>query len=274
MSRLEIARDAFADCFRSGRLWLLQFFANPMLLALFIAWLLIPVSSALHLVFNFLFALVLLVAGLTLHAGTVNSFLDRRGDSSAPLWTAFRRALRHLLPVAIWLAFACFVWLVVNRLAAYQSAWPNYARSILSASLRRHITVYFLNNMFSTVAFIVRWILFPGLLLPFLLQTADRGFHGFGKHGFSAWKKTVWSINYWLVLLFAALLGVFVTEKIMAWAPDFKSSTFHSEAISLALRIFVSYLFGLFSWVLTCSLVGRCAATAGDSAYDAGNAAA
>jgi hypothetical protein len=265
MSRLETTRGAFADCFCSGRLWLIQFLANPILLALFVVWLLIPVASSLHLVFNFLFALVLLVAGLTLHAGTLNYFIDGQGSISAPLWPAFRRTLRHLLPVAICVAVACLLWLVANKLEAYQSTFPNYVRSILSVSLRRHITVHALDNLFAVVVFTARWILAPGLLSPLLLQAADRGFSGFGKQGFSAWRKTVWNVTYWLVLAFAALLGVFVTGKLMAWAPDFKTSTFHSEAISLTLRLFVSYLFGLFSWMLTCSLLGRCAAATGSS---------
>ncbi len=124
MLRLEMARGAFADCFRCGRLWLIQFFANPILLALFAAWLLIPVASNLHLVFNFLFVFVLLVAALTLHACTLNFFVDRQSSDTAPLWPAARRALRHLIPVAICVAVFCLLWLLVNKIRSLPLEFP------------------------------------------------------------------------------------------------------------------------------------------------------
>ncbi len=274
MSHLEIARGAFMDCFRSPRLWLGQFFANPVLFALLVAWLFIPVASSLHLLFNFVFAFLLAVVTLTLHAGTINFFVDRQSGQDAPLWPAFRRALRHLIPVAVCVAVLCLLWLLVNALGSLQTAFPPYVRSNLPVSLRRHITLPALDTMFSAVLFVVRWIFVPGFLLPLILQAADRGFRAFGRQGFSAWRRTIFSPSYWLVLFLAALLGVFTTQKLMAWTPDFKTSTFHFEAFSLVWRIFVAYLLGLFSWILTCSVVSRCAAASGSSSDVAGNPSA
>ena len=274
MSRFEIAGNSFKDCFRGGRLWLLQLVANLILLALLVAWLLVPVASNLHLIVNFVFASVLIVAVLWLHGGTLNYFVDRQRSESAPLWSAFRRALSHLIPFAVCVAVLCLLWLLVGKLDAYQPAFPAYLRSTLPVSIRRHVTLPALDTLFSVFLFVIRWILAPGLLLPFFAQTADCGFRGFGPQGFYAWKKTVSSVAYWLVLLIAALLGVFATQKLMAWTPDFKTSTFHSEAISFAARFFFAYVFGLFSWMLACSVVGRCNAAAGSSRNVAGNPAA
>jgi hypothetical protein len=274
MSRLEIVLGAFRDCFRTGRLWIVQFFANPILLALFIAWLLIPVASNLHVVFNFVFVFALIAAVLTLHAGTLNYFVDRQNSESAPLLSAFRRALRHLLPTAICVAVLSLLWLLANALGSLQTAFPPYVRSILPVSLRRHISLPALDALFSVVLFISRWIFAPGLLLPLLAQAADRGFRGFDLQGFRAWRKTVLSLAYWLVLTFAALLGVLAAQRLMAWTPDFKTSTTHSEAISLAWRLFVAYLFGLFSWMLTCSVLGRYSAAARSSSDVSGNPSA
>jgi hypothetical protein len=128
--------------------------------------------------------------------------------------------------------------------------------------------------LFSVVLIISRWIFAPGLLLPFLAQAAAHGFRGFDQQGFRAWRKTVLSLAYWLALTFAALLGVFATQKLMAWTPDFKTSTTHSEAISLAWRLFIAYLFGLFSWMLTCSVLGRYSAAAESSSDVTGNPSA
>jgi hypothetical protein len=274
MFSLEIARGAFSDCFRSPRLWLIQLFANPILFALFVAWLLIPVASNLHLAYNFVFSFALIVAVLTLHAGTLNCFVDRQSGENTPLWHAFRRAFGHLIPVAICVAVFCLLWLLVGKLEAYQSNFPAYVRSTLPVALRRHITLATLDDLFSVVLFLLRWVLAPGSLLPLLVQASDRGFRGFGKEGLVAWRKSLFSFSYWLVLVVAAVLGVVATEKIMAWTPNFRMSTTHSEAISLAWRLFVSYLFGLFSWMLACSVVGRCATTGGTSSNVAGNPAA
>jgi len=265
MSRFAIAANAFKDCFQAGRLWLLQFFANPILLALLVAWLLIPVASNFHLIVNFVFAVVLIVAVLWLHGGTLSYFVDRQRREGAPLWPAFRRALSHLIPFAICVGIFCLLWLLVGKLDEYQSTFPAYFRSTLPVSLRRRVTLPALDTLFSAFLFVVRWIVTPGLLLPLFAQTADCGFRGFGSQGFSAWKKIIFSGAYWLVLLLAALLGVLATQKLMAWTPDFKTSTFHSEAISFAARLFFAYLFGLFSWILACSVVGRYNASAGSS---------
>jgi hypothetical protein len=274
MSRLEIMRGAFTDCFRSPRLWLIQFFANVILFALLVAWLLVPVASNLHVVFNFVFAALLLVATLTLYSGTLNACLDRLRGASAPLWPAFRRALRHILPVAICIAAFCFLWLLVNALGSFQTAFPPYVRSTLPVSLRRNISLHALDNLFSAALFVARWVLAPGLLLPLLLQTSDLGFRGFARHGLSAWRKTIFNFSYWLTLLVAALVGVLATQKLMAATPDFKTSTFHGEVLSFAARLVVAYLLGLFSWILTCSVVSRGAAADGISTDVPGNPAA
>lgn len=273
MSHFEIARAAFADCYRSRHLWLIQFFANPILFGLFAAWLLVPVASNLHLVWNVLFALFLLAATLVLHAGTMNGFFDCGHREASPLWPAFRRAARHLLSIAVCVAFIYLLWLLIDKLGALRDSLPAYVRSTFPVFLRRHINLPALDELFSAVLFVSRWILAPGLVFPLLLQAADRGFRGFGLRGLSAWKKAILNPLYWLLISSSALLGVFASQVLMDWTPDFRVSTFHSEAFSLAWRLFVSYLLGLFCWLLVCSVVGRCAVAAGISSDLPGNSA-
>lgn len=274
MLRFDIARDALADCFRNGRIWLVQFLANPILFALCVAWLLIPVANGLDLIVNFIVALALLTATLTLHAATFNYFSDRQPGERTPLWPPLRRALQHLVPLAICAVVFYLLWLFVDKLDSYQTVFPVYLRSTFPAWLRRHVSLPALDTLFSAVIFLARWIFVPALLLPLLVQVADRGFHGFGKQGLAAWKKSIFSLAYWLVLLLAALLGVLATDKIMAMTPDFKTSTFHGETISLIFRLAIAYVLGLFSWLLVCSMVGRCAAAARASADVPGNSPA
>lgn len=273
MSRLEIAGSALKDCARNLQLWLVQFFANIILFALFAAWLRIPVSSAVQLIFNFVLILILIAATLILHAGTLNYVSDRRSGHDSSLLLSFRRGLRHVLAVAVCVAVIVVLWWVVSALESLQANLPAFIRSMLPAFLRRHVTLPALDTLFSSAVFVLRWIVVPGFVLPFLLQAADRGFGGFNREGWAAWKRAILSWTYWLVLVAAALIGVFATQALMAWTPDFRTSTFGSEAFSLTLRLTFSYLLGLFAWMLTCSSVGRHAA--GGTSHDvSGNPAA
>lgn len=257
MIRLEIVRDAFLDCVRNGRLLVLHIVANPILFGLFALWLLIPVASGFHLLLNFIVAVGLLGVVITLHAGTLNYYSDAQ-PGGTPFFPPFRRALRHLFPVAVCVAVFCVLWLSVEKLESFQITFPAYLRSTFPVSLRRHVTQSSLESMFTAAIFFLRWILVPAFVLPLTFQAADRGFRGFGKDGLSAWSKTVFNLSFWIILLVGALIGVLGSEKIMALTPDFKTSTFHGELASLTVRLPIAYFLGLFPWLLACSMVGRC----------------
>lgn len=259
MFRFEIVRHAFLDCARNGRLLLLQVFANPILFGLFALWLLIPVASSLHLLLNFIVAVALLAIVITLHAGTLNYYSDCQFGGT-PFWSPFRRALRHLLPVAICVAVFCLLWLFVDKLASYQTAFPTYLRSTFPASLRRHVTLSSLESLFTAIIFFARWIFVPAILLPLIFQAADRGFRGFGKDGLFAWRNTALNLPYWLVLIVCPLIGVLGSAKIMALTPDFRTSTYRFELASLIVRLPIAYVLGLFPWLFVCSVVNRCGA--------------
>jgi len=257
MATFSVAVDTFRGCFRSWRLWLLQFFLNPLLFGLFTLWLLIPLASAFHVALN-IFVLVLLVAAfLLLHAGTLNYFYSQDANETASLRTAFAGALRNLLPVALGAALLYLLFLLASAASAYTDAYPPYLRSIMPAFLRRQVGLSTIQGFFDALLFALRWILVPGLVLPFLASASHLGFRGFGPRGFAAWKHTVLSLSYWAFLILAVLLGVLATQKIMGMTPDFRTSTYAQEKNSLILRASASYLLGLFAWMLVCSLVGR-----------------
>lgn len=257
MATFSVAVDAFKGCFHNWRLWLLQFFVNPLLLGLFTLWLLIPVANAFHIALNIFVLVLLVVAFLLLHAGTLNYFFSQTANEPAPLRSAFAAALRNLLPVALCAALLYLLFLLAGVLGAYTDAYPPYLRSIMPAFLRRHVGLSTIQGFFDALLFALRWILVPGLVLPFLASASHLGFRGFGRRGFAAWKLAVPSVSYWVLLIFAALVGVLATQKIMGMTPDFRTSTFAQEKNSLILRASASYLLGLFAWMLVCSLVGR-----------------
>jgi hypothetical protein len=257
MATFAVAVDAFKGCFRNWRLWLLQFFVNPLLFGLFTLWLLIPLANAFHVALNIFVVVLLVAAFLLLHAGTLNYFYSQDANETAPLRSAFAVAFRNLLAVALGAAVLYLLFFLASSASAYTDAFPPYLRSIMPAFLRKQVGLSTIQGFFDALMFALRWILVPGLVLPFLASASHFGFRGFGRRGFAAWKHTVLSLSYWALLILAALVGVLATQKIMDLTPDFRTSTFAQERTSLILRASASYLLGLFAWMLTCSLVGR-----------------
>jgi len=257
MSRFEEPRLILTGSLRSGSVLLLQFFLNPILFALFALWLLIAEATVWQLALNVVLAIVIVAGGLLLHGGTLNYFSDRFRDESAGVAKAFGRALRHLGAITVCAVVIYWIWSLAGGLGDYDQTVPTYLRSTLPALLRQHISLGFLIGAYDAAIFLLRWVVIPGLLLPLLLRAADQGFRGFGRAGWTAWKNTIASFQYWLILLVAALLGVYATDKLMDWRPGSKDTTFSTETASLVLRLFFAYLLGLFSWLLACALIGR-----------------
>lgn len=255
MSRVALIRGSVADAFSNPRLWLLHLFSNALLFALATTWLLIPVANTFHLIGNVVLVVVLLAAVLILHGGTLNYFSGRQSNSL--LFPAFRRAALHLFAILACLIVFYLLWLVVDKCESYGGTLPAYLRSILPVSLRRHITLSALDYLFAAVIFSARWIVAPGLVLPGLLQASSEGFRAFRWANLSTWRRSLSGPTYWFLLAIASVVGVLVTEKIMALTPDFKTSTFHGEALSLAARLFCAYVLAVFSWFLACSVVAR-----------------
>jgi len=257
MSRLSLIRDSFRDTFSSPRLWLLHFFANAILFALVSAWLLIPVANTFHLILNAALGILLLIAVLILHAGTLNYFADRQNDRDSTLSGSLRRAARHLAAIAACLIVFYGLWLLVDKCETYSDTLPAYIRSTLPVALRRHLTLPALDGLFAAILFAARWIFAPALVLPLLLQSANQGFRGFTFTGISAWGRSIANISYWFLLAVAAIAGVVVAGKVMNLTPDFKISTFHAELLSFAARLSFAYLLAICAWLLACSVVVR-----------------
>ncbi len=268
MVTFSVAVDDFKGCFRNWRLWLLQFFLNPLLFGLFTLWLLLPVANAFHVTLNVLVAIILFAAILVLHAGMLNYFYSQSENEVAPLRKAFASALRNLLPVILCAVVLYLFFQISGKVHAYEETFPPYLRSMMPAFLRRQVGLSMLQEIFDAVLFVLNWVLVPGLIFPFLASAAHSGFRGLGRRGFAAWKSAVLSPSYWVLLLLGALVGVLATQKIMGMTPDFSTSTYAQERTSLIFRASVSYLLGLWAWMLVCSVVGRRAGKSAETSSD------
>jgi hypothetical protein len=257
MSTVSASREAIAGSFSNWRLWLIQFLANPLLLVLFAAWLLIPVASAWQIGLNIVLAIFLITACAALHAGTMNYFYDWYREEHVSLRMEFRRAFRNLLPFLLWVAVYFALWMLVDRLDNYRYTLPTYIRSELSAAMRRHISYPLMASFYAGLVFAVRWILLPGVWLPFAMSAANFGFRGFAGKGIRAWVSAALSLSYWVILTLAAVIGVFAAGQFANWTADFRTSTYRHEMISMVLRLFFSYSLALCAWMLVCSALGR-----------------
>src|SRR5258708_18821809 len=102
MSEFEETRLVLGGSLRSGRLWLVQFFVNPILAGLFAAWLLIPEAKIWQLGLSVLLVAVIAAAALVLHAGTLNYFSDQFRGQSAAVSTTFGRAMRDFSALVVY----------------------------------------------------------------------------------------------------------------------------------------------------------------------------
>jgi hypothetical protein len=265
VSRFSLIRPAYSAAFRSGWVWLIQFFGNLVLCVCFTLWLWIPVAHVWQVAASVFGAVGLLCGALVLHGGTLDYFRDRAADGRACLGATFGRAFRHLAAFVIWLLIAYLLWRLFDGLDAYSEQVPTFLRSEFPVWLRRHVTLNALENAYALGQFVLQWIVAVGLLLPPALQTANLGFRGFGKKGLVAWGRTIARLDYWIVVAIAAIVGVWASNWDLSWRPTGPDATANMETVSLVLRLLLAYLLMLASWLTTCSMLGACAARSGDS---------
>jgi len=257
MARWSSLVEALTSSIRNWRLWLLQFIGNAAIFALFLGWLQVPDAHWWQLLFQFLLMVLIAAAVLVLQGGTLNYFqsVHLEGSKQAPLPQAFLRALKHILAMAVWVLVFYFLRSLVGRLDDYDQSFPGYLRSGFPAWLRRMISEPALDNIYSGFVSLLRWVVLPGLLLPFALFSADRGFRGL--IALRDWSKTVRSIAYWIVVAAAAVIGVWLVQVIMDWKLNPNTSTLRGEEASFFTRQLVAYLLCLLAWFLACSMLGR-----------------
>jgi hypothetical protein len=261
MARWSSLKDAKAALLVSvnWRLWLIQFLGNALLFLAFVWWLRIGVGHWWQLFGQFILIIAIGIATLLLHGGTLNYFLsahqDKDAAKSALLVPAFKKALKHLPAIAVWAMIFFVLRGLIEKLDQYAVSFPGYLRSEFPVWLRRMISEPALDDIYSGLVALLRWVILPGLLLPSALFCADRGFRGF--IALRDWGRTIRSFMYWLVLVFASILSVYCIGLIMDWKLDPKTATLAAEKTSLAFRLLFSYLLGIFSWFLVCSMLGR-----------------
>jgi hypothetical protein len=248
-------RSTLVSAIHHPRLWIVQFVGNALILVIFALWLHIPDAHWWQLLFQFLIIVALAVGLLVLHGGTLNYFADVDKDKAAGLATPFRQALKHLPAFLIFVVIFYFILHLVGKLDDYQYQVPGYLRSEFPAFLRRLISEEGMDNFYLFCVAALRWVIVPGLLLPLGLVCAQLGFRGFAS--FRIWERTIRKVAYWVVMIVAALIGAYLTDKILGWTLNPDTATLGAEKTWLAFRLLVAYLLALFSWLWVCAMLGH-----------------
>src|SRR5260370_1944879 len=161
MSDVEEPRLVVGGSLRSGRLWVVQFFVNPIVAGLFAAWLLIPEPKTWQLGLSVLLVAVIAAAALVLHAGTLNYFSDQFREQSAAVTTSFGRAMRHFAAIVVCALVFYLVWALAGGFDRYHEIFPTYVRSMLTASIRLPTHLGPASRISHTLVFLLRHVACP-----------------------------------------------------------------------------------------------------------------
>jgi hypothetical protein len=253
MSRLRVVGDVFRNGPGNWRLWVLHTIANPLLFVLFAGWLLIPEGTGWQLGLSLAGVVVLATAALAVHSVTLGYLVLQDRSAPRPLVAAFTRALRTLVALAVCAAAAYLLWSSANLLDVYRITFPAYVRAAMPAFVRRSVSGSEIEDAYAAVTFGVRWIFWPGLLLPFVAAVASCGFAGFVRGGSALWRG-VRSGFYWVVIAAAAFAGVILAPALVTWHPPAREASFAGDSISMAIRFSLAFFIALASWLTVCSM--------------------
>ena len=255
MTFLKSLRDILVSSVSSLRLWLFEIVGVALMLAVWFGWLHINDKYWWQLLFSGIVAVVIGLLAIIVSAGALDYTLDlARDKATASAVGAVRRALWHLLSFLLWAVLGLVCWAVVLWITDYKHSFPGWLRSELPAWLRRIISEPAIDSAYNLLMEFLFWVLAPAIMLPLGALCADKGFRGF--ISFRLWFRMARSLATWFVLIVAALLGIYCTDKLLDWKLSEKASLFAEESW-LGIRLIVVYLLKVFAWLLVCSALAR-----------------
>lgn len=210
---------------KSTRLLLIMhFLGNAILLWVAYQWLNIDESSMAKLAIWVVTAVAIMIAALWLHGSAMAHFAS---EDRSRLGPALGTALKHLLPLFVLSLFVVVIYIALG-------AWDSSVDT--NSSTFRKIT--------DVALWLLRWLIFPVLLLPLAANVATKGFRGYTGEAWRLSKRAI----YWIEVVVLLLAGIWVPLKIVTWVPKFDA--FGLQFTSLLIRFFVAYLLFVVAWLL------------------------
>ena len=110
-----------------------------------------------------------------LHGATFASFLGRQSG----LRDSFRTALRNLFPILAAVALVLCLYILVGLWADYSTQPAFTISSWLTLKLRKPVKPNSVYRIFRIVTWLVRWVVLPVLVLPWIAGISANGWSGF-----------------------------------------------------------------------------------------------
>src|SRR5215472_2673682 len=159
-------RDLVVDGVRRMRhawIWIvLEFIGVALLIVLGLVWTRIPEKHVWQVLLTLLVPLIVMAAFVALQAGAFRAFLRPVGESSRRVSLAWGAAT-----LLIWIAIGWLLWALLDRFDDRIVPWADYLNSKAGVYARAHWASYArLSRDLHWVAWILRWVVVPGLLIP------------------------------------------------------------------------------------------------------------
>ncbi len=222
------------------KLWLLNFVANAMVLAIGYFWLLIPDARGWQVAASVLIAIVVAVLVLWLRAGTLAWFRVAEFRKERAIWNSYRHALRHVPALGVWvLVFVVFAWMLWG-LQGYVPQFAVWLRQKFNAGPPPRNIMNELNWLLRLLVGLV----LPALWVPMATTISAVGFQS--QHiilSRRVWKRPL----YWLWFCLILGVGAYVAYKLVWWIPDLQ--TLRQQASSMGLRLLLAYLIAVTAFI-------------------------
>lgn len=190
----------------------------------------IPDSHGWQLLLSFLLVLGL-ASGFLLWNATAMRRL-RTASVATPLWKGALLLGACVLLAAVLFYMAGLVEPNIETRAGYwNSQMPSHMRQLLPYTR--------LISMQEMAVVVFRWVLVPGLLLPFAMETAATGLHAGSMRRAG---RVLLSLRHWIIAVVVLGLAAWMVPVIAAWHP---SHTVHGEVVSAVLRLSFAGLLAL-----------------------------
>jgi hypothetical protein len=227
-----------------ARWWIaLQFSGIALLIALGLVWTRIPEKNAWQVTLTLLIPLLVAAGFLALQTGYLRSLLRSVVPESDVAQPAVSFAL-GALTILLWIAVGWVVWNCVDLFDQRTYQWASYLNSRFNPDMRARVFTYeHLQKWLDYAAWVLRWVIVPGLLVPFG-ATARFGLRR------APWGRVlrVWiNWRWWPVVLGLALLGQELPQKFFQYDP---SGTVNAQVTRVILKVIAAYLIGVLCWIL------------------------
>jgi hypothetical protein len=213
---------------------------NALLLWLAYYWLGLGESRTSSLLWSAVVALLLVVLTSCLHGATFAYFVAPVGQVT-DLPRAFRTAVRNLLAILLAVLVVLLLYFLIS-LWINNSAVPGYnLSSWLTLKLRKPVRPTAIFRIFNVATWLVRWVILPVIMLPWIASIASGGWRGFRRR--LATKRL-----YWIEAPVLLLCALWVPFLLLGWVPY--NGNFTLEMVSFAIRLLVAYLLFVGAWLV------------------------